>query len=79
MSAIFMDIQPVILWTDGLIFALLAGVLALAWGISRQEHLRAPWAAVGRVGRRCLWRRTDYRIAVTCMDDSSSQERTRFP
>ncbi|OYW39896.1 MAG: peptide ABC transporter permease [Hydrogenophilales bacterium 12-61-10] len=43
-----MDIQPVILWTDGLIFALLAGVLALAWGISRQEHLRAPWAAVGR-------------------------------
>ncbi len=48
MSMTFMDIQPVILWTDGLIFALLAGVLVLAWGISRQEHLRAPWAAVGR-------------------------------
>ncbi|WP_310446232.1 ABC transporter permease [Thiobacillus sp.] len=43
-----MGIQPVILWTDGLIFALLAGVLALAWSIRRQEHLRAPWAAVGR-------------------------------
>ena len=48
MSAIFMDIQPVILWTDGLIFALLAGVLALGWSIRHQEHLRAPWAAVGR-------------------------------
>jgi len=48
MSAAFMTIQPVILWTDGLIFALLAGVLVLAWGISRQEHLRAPWAAVAR-------------------------------
>ena len=43
-----MNIQPVILWTDALIFALLAGVLVLAWGISRREHLRAPWAAVAR-------------------------------
>ncbi|MBU4499428.1 MAG: ABC transporter permease [Gammaproteobacteria bacterium] len=43
-----MNIQPVILWTDALIFALLLGVLALAWGISRHEHLRAPWGAVAR-------------------------------
>jgi peptide/nickel transport system permease protein len=48
MSAGLMSIEPVILWTDGLIFALLAGVLLMAWGISRQEHLRAPWVAVGR-------------------------------
>jgi peptide/nickel transport system permease protein len=43
-----MTFQPVLLWTDALIFALLAGVLVLAWFISRQEHLRAPWAAVAR-------------------------------
>jgi peptide/nickel transport system permease protein len=43
-----MSFQPVILYTDALIFALLAGVLALVWFIRRQEHLRAPWAAVAR-------------------------------
>ncbi|HEY0663881.1 MAG TPA: ABC transporter permease, partial [Thiobacillaceae bacterium] len=43
-----MSVQPVVLWTDALIFALLAAVLALAWAIRRQEHLRAPWAAVAR-------------------------------
>jgi peptide/nickel transport system permease protein len=43
-----MTIQPVLLWTDGLIFALLAGVLVLAGFISRHEHLRVPWAAVAR-------------------------------
>jgi peptide/nickel transport system permease protein len=43
-----MSIQPVILWTDALIFVLLAGVLALVFLIRRQPHLRAPWAAVAR-------------------------------
>ena len=43
-----MNFTPVILWTDALIFALLAGVLALVWFIRRHEHLRAPWAAVAR-------------------------------
>lgn len=43
-----MNFQPVILWTDALIFALLAAVLALVWFIRRHEHLRAPWAAVAR-------------------------------
>lgn len=42
-----MTIQPVILWTDALIFALLAAVLGLVWFIRRQPHLRAPWRAVG--------------------------------
>ena len=40
--------QPVILWTDALIFALLAAVLALVWFIRRQEHLRAPWRKVAQ-------------------------------
>jgi peptide/nickel transport system permease protein len=43
-----MSVQPVILWTDALILALLSGVLALVWFIRRHEHLRAPWAAVAR-------------------------------
>jgi peptide/nickel transport system permease protein len=43
-----MSVMPVILWTDALIFALLAGVLVLVWLIRRQEHLRAPWRAVAQ-------------------------------
>lgn len=42
-----MTIQPVILWTDALVFLLVAAVLGLAWFIRRQPHLRAPWRAVG--------------------------------
>lgn len=40
--------DPVVLWTDGLIFALLAAVLALVWFIRRREHLRAPWRVVAQ-------------------------------
>ena len=43
-----MNVMPVILWTDALIFALLAGVLVLVWLIRSQEHLLAPWRAVAR-------------------------------
>jgi len=43
-----MSVMPVVLWTDALIFALLAGVLVLVWLIRRQEHLRAPWRAVAQ-------------------------------
>jgi len=43
-----MSFMPVILWTDALIFALLAAVAALVWFIRRQEHLRAPWRAVAQ-------------------------------
>jgi peptide/nickel transport system permease protein len=39
---------PVILWTDALIFALLAAVLALVWFIRRQEHLLEPWKKVAQ-------------------------------
>jgi peptide/nickel transport system permease protein len=48
MNAGAINIMPVILWTDALIFALLAGVLALAWFIRRHEHLRVPWRAVAQ-------------------------------
>jgi len=48
MSAGVFDFVPVLLWTDMLIFALLAGVLALVWFIRRQEHLRAPWRLVAQ-------------------------------
>ncbi len=41
-------IQPVILWTDALIYALLAATIALVVFIRRHDHLRAPWAEVAR-------------------------------
>ena len=41
-------IQPVILWTDALIFLLLVVVLAFAWFARNKEHLRAPWREVVR-------------------------------
>ncbi|MBT9590626.1 MAG: ABC transporter permease [Thiobacillus sp.] len=43
-----MSVMPVVLWTDALIFALLACVLVLVWLIRRQEHLRAPWRVVAQ-------------------------------
>ena len=43
-----MSFQPVILWTDALIFLLLAGVLLLVAMIRRQEHLLAPWRSVAQ-------------------------------
>jgi peptide/nickel transport system permease protein len=48
MSIDGMGFIPVILWTDALIFALLAGVLVLVWFIRRHEHLRAPWRSVAQ-------------------------------
>jgi peptide/nickel transport system permease protein len=43
-----MSFQPVLLWTDALIFLLLAGVLGFVWMIRRREHLLAPWRRVGQ-------------------------------
>ncbi|MCC7548166.1 MAG: ABC transporter permease [Burkholderiales bacterium] len=43
-----MPFKPVILWTDALIFLLVAAIAALAWTVRRDEHLRAPWAKVAR-------------------------------
>ncbi|MCI3952408.1 MAG: transporter permease [Burkholderiales bacterium] len=43
-----MSFMPVILWTDALIYLLLAAVAAFAWYVRRQEHLLAPWRRVAR-------------------------------
>ncbi|NEV61827.1 ABC transporter permease [Thiorhodococcus minor] len=43
-----MPVMPVILWTDALVFLLLALGLAFAWYASRHEHLRDPWRRVVR-------------------------------
>lgn len=41
-------IRPVLLWTDALVFLLLAVVLLFAWYAHRREHLVAPWRDVAR-------------------------------
>ncbi len=38
----------VLLWTDALVFLLVAAALAMAWYARRREHLRAPWQRVMR-------------------------------
>ena len=43
-----MPFIPVILWTDRLIFLLVAVVIASIWYIRSQEHLLAPWRKVAR-------------------------------
>ena len=42
------DVRIVVLWTDALVFLLLAGVLACGLYVRRKEHLRAPWRRVVR-------------------------------
>lgn len=39
-------VKLVFLWTDALLYALVATVLLSAWYIRRHEHLRAPWREV---------------------------------
>src|ERR1051325_10661558 len=41
-----MPFKPVILWTDALVFLLVAVAIAGAWYIRAREHLRAPWRKV---------------------------------
>ncbi len=43
-----MPFKPVILWTDALVFLLVAVVIAFGWYIRRHEHLMAPWRKVAR-------------------------------
>ncbi|MBM3358448.1 MAG: ABC transporter permease [Betaproteobacteria bacterium] len=43
-----MPFKPVILWTDALVYLLVAVVIALALYIRGHEHLRAPWRSVAR-------------------------------
>jgi len=43
-----MSFKPVILWTDALVYLLVAVIIAFAWHVRRHEHLLAPWRRVGR-------------------------------
>lgn len=45
-----MSFMPVILWSDALVFLLLAAGISVAWYIRRHEHLLLPWRRVGRSG-----------------------------
>lgn len=40
--------QPELLWSDALLFLLLAAIAFFAWQVSRHEHLREPWRRVAR-------------------------------
>jgi peptide/nickel transport system permease protein len=43
-----MSFMPVILWSDALVFLLLAAIVASAWYIRRHEHLLLPWKRVAK-------------------------------
>jgi peptide/nickel transport system permease protein len=43
-----MPFKLVILWTDALVFLLVAAVVVLVWHVRRHEHLAAPWRKVAR-------------------------------
>jgi len=43
-----MPFKPVLLWTDALIWLLVACVAFYAWRVRRHEHLLAPWRKVAR-------------------------------
>ncbi len=43
-----MSFMPVILWSDALVFLLLAAGVASAWYIRRREHLLLPWRRVAK-------------------------------
>jgi peptide/nickel transport system permease protein len=51
-----MPLRLVILWTDALVWLLVACAVAFAWYVGRHEHLRAPWRKVthGRYGMSAL-------------------------
>src|SRR5687768_15103952 len=41
-----MTFKPVILWTDALVYFLVAAMIVFAWYVRRNEHLLAPWRRV---------------------------------
>ncbi len=45
-----MSIQPVLLWSDALLFVLIAAIVALALWARREDNLRAAWGRVLRDG-----------------------------
>jgi len=45
-----MNFMPVILWSDALVFLLLAAGVGVAWYVRKHEHLLLPWRRVARSG-----------------------------
>ena len=46
-ATVAMPFKPVVLWTDALVYLLVAVVLVLVWHIRRNEYLLVPWRRVG--------------------------------
>ncbi|ARO86300.1 ABC transporter permease [Nitrosospira lacus] len=42
-----MSFKPVILWTDALVYLLVAVIIVFVWHVRRNEYLLAPWRRVG--------------------------------
>ncbi|HEX8874050.1 MAG TPA: ABC transporter permease, partial [Nitrosospira sp.] len=42
-----MPFEPIILWTDALVYLLVAVIGVFAWHVRRSEHLLVPWRRVG--------------------------------
>src|SRR6059058_4030985 len=42
-----MAFEPILLWTDALVYLLVAVIGAFAWHVRRSEHLLVPWRRVG--------------------------------
>ncbi len=43
-----MAFKPIILWTDALVYLLLAAGIVFGWTIRHREHLRGPWLRVAQ-------------------------------
>lgn len=68
--------RPVILWSDALLFLLLAGVLALAWVMRNRDWLSGPWRQVmkSRLGASSAFVLACF-IVVGLLDSLHYQER----
>ncbi len=71
-----MIFKPVLLWSDALVFLLLAGVAALVWLARNQEHLRDAWRHMmgGRLGSASVVVLAVY-LAIGLLDSLHYQER----
>ena len=47
-AAMSLPVLPVVLWTDALLWLLVAALASYAWRCARRPHLAAPWARVFR-------------------------------
>ena len=43
-----MSFMPIILWSDALVFLLLASGIATTWYVRQREHLLLPWRRVAQ-------------------------------